>query len=214
MGGFGSGRQSGRPTVESGLTLDINWLLRQRSILPGKYVFGSLTWSNTDTGEKAASIGYEASLLNPEAAWVRLHYTTNGTPKDYRVPLEATPCHYGGLRWWWICSASGRRAAKLYLPPGATMFAARKAYRLAYRSQREAGLDRTHTRQARLYRKLGGRYDHYEQPLPLRPKGMHRKTYERLDAELDAAMEDHEEAYAAGASAILGRLKKADAKRR
>jgi len=107
MGGFGSGRQSGRPTVESGLTLNINRLLRQRSILPGKHVSGSLTWSNTRTGEKTASIGYEASLVNPEAAWVRLHYTANGTPKDYRVRPVATPCHYGGLRWWWICPASG-----------------------------------------------------------------------------------------------------------
>ncbi|MEO9188936.1 MAG: winged helix-turn-helix domain-containing protein [Acetobacteraceae bacterium] len=71
-----------------------------------------------------------------------------------------------------------------------------------------------HASQARLYRKLGGTYDHFEQPPPPRPKGMHRKTYERLEAELYAAMEAHEEAFIAGASAILGRLEKADAKRR
>jgi hypothetical protein len=214
MGGYGSGRQGGRPTVESGLTLDINRLLRQRNILPGKHVSGSLKWSYVHSGEKTASIGYEASLLNPETAWARLHYTANGTPKDYRVRLKTTPCHYGGLRWWWICPVSGRRAAKLYLPPGATIFTARKAYRLAYRSQREATIDRTHARQARLYRKLGGHYDHYEQPPPPRPKGMHRVTYERLEAELYAAMEAHEAAFAIGASAILARLKKADRRRR
>jgi len=42
MGGYGSGRQGGRPTVESGLTLDINRLLRQQNILPGQHVSSSL----------------------------------------------------------------------------------------------------------------------------------------------------------------------------
>jgi hypothetical protein len=214
VGGYGSGRQCGRPTVESGLTLDINRLLRQRNILPGEHVSGSLTWSYTHSGERTASIGYEAFLVLPEAAWARLHYTANGTARDYRVRLEATPCHYGGLRWWWVCPVSGRRTAKLYLPPGATIFAARKAYRLAYRSQREATIDRTHARQARLYRRLGGDYCHYEQPPPPRPKGMHRSTYERLKAELYAAMAAHEEAFTMGASAILARLEKAERRRR
>lgn len=213
MGSCNSGRRGGKCMVESGLRLDINRLLRQRNILPGQHVSGCLTWGNTRAGEKTASIGYEASLMSPDAAWVRLHYTANGGPKDYRVRLEAMPCHYGGLRWWWVCPASGRRAAKLYLPPGATMFAARKAYRLAYRSQREPVIDRTHARQARLYRKLGGTHDHFEQPPPPRPKGMHRKTYERLEMELYAAMEAHEEAFDTGAVAIVARLMKANARR-
>ena len=80
MGGYGSGRQGGGPTVESGLALDINRLLRQRNILPGKHVSGSLSWSYVHSGEKTASIGYEASLVNPETARARLHYTANGAP--------------------------------------------------------------------------------------------------------------------------------------
>ena len=171
-------------------------------------------WGQLPAGEKAASIGYEASLEDPETAWARLHYTANGTARDYRVRLEATPCLYGGRRWWWVCPVSGRRVAKLHLPPGATIFAARKVYRLAYRSQREVPIDRTHARQARLYRKLGGDYCQYEQPPPPRPKGMHHATHERLEAELFAAMEAHEAAFTIGASAILARLAKADRRRR
>lgn len=212
MGGYGSGRQGGRPTVESGLTLDINRLLRQHAFFPGQHVSGVLRWSNTRTRESVATIGYEASLVNLEGAWARLHYTADGTAKDYRVQLEATPCHYGGLRWWWICPASGLRAGKLYLPSGATMFAARKAYRLGYQSQREGAMDRTHARQARVYRKLGGTYEYHEQPPPRRPKGMHHTTYERLEVELYAAMDAHEAAFITGASTLVGRLQRAEAR--
>jgi hypothetical protein len=43
---------------------------------------------------------------------------------------------------------------------------------------------------------------------------MHRSTYERLKAELYAAMAAHEEAFTMGASAILARLEKAERRRR
>jgi hypothetical protein len=210
MGGFGSGRQNGKPTVESGLTLDINRLLRCRNILPGRHVIGSLVWTNTRTGKQVASIGYEASLVKPRAAWVRLFYSANNMPRDYQVRLEMTPCHYGGVRWWWICPLSGRRIAKLHLPPGATVFAARKAYRLAYKSQRETAIDRMHSTQARLYRKLGGEYHYLGQSTPPRPSGMHAKTYARLTTELDAVRDTHEAAFIAGASAILARISRTD----
>jgi hypothetical protein len=85
------------------------------------------------------------------------------------------PCDYGGMRWWRICLPSDRRAAKLYLPPGATVLAAWQPYWLRWR----------------LYSKLGG-----ESP-PARPKGMSRKMYERLTEDLDAAMEAHERAFMA-----------------
>jgi hypothetical protein len=209
-GGFGSGRHRGKPTVESGLTLDLNRLIRRRDVLPGEHVSGSLVWTSTRTGEQSASIGYEASLVNPEAAWVRLFYAANNTPKNYRVQLETTPCHYGGTRWWWLCPLSGRRAAKLYLPPGATVFAAREFYRLAYRSQRETAINRMQARQVRLYRKLAGEDHYFGQSTPPRPVGMHGKTYARLIAELEAAKDAHEAAFIAGASAILDRISRID----
>ena len=173
MGGFGSGRQSGHLAVESGLTLDINQLLRQKNMGAGRHTLGGLVWHNITTGEKIASIGFEACLLDLDEAWARLHYSVNGTPQDYRVLLSTTRCHYGGRRWWWVCPRSGRRVAKLYLPPGATIFAARHVYRLAYRSQRDTTLDRSHDGQRRLYRELGVEYEHFEQAPPRRPKGMH-----------------------------------------
>lgn len=74
--------------------------------------------------EPHARIGYEADLIDPEAAWLRLTYTANGNPMDYRVRLVTTQLTYGGRRWWFLCplvhkdGGPSRRAAKLYLPAG------------------------------------------------------------------------------------------------
>jgi hypothetical protein len=78
---------------------------------------------------------------------VRLKYTTTRwdgerRESDYWIQLETTPQPFGGRRWRFVCPRTGRRAAKLYLPNGAFTFASRQAYRLAYRSQREAPHDR------------------------------------------------------------------------
>jgi hypothetical protein len=101
---------------------------------------------------------------------------------------------------------TGRPVAKLYLPPGGTMFAARFAYRLAYRSQRGTALDRSHDRQRRLYRRLGAEYGHFEQAPSPRPKGMHRRTYDRLIAEMHNAIELHDGLFVLAVAPILARM--------
>jgi hypothetical protein len=95
-----------------------------------------------------------------ESGRVRLHYTTTRwdgerRESDYWISLTTTSQHFGGRRWWFVCPRTGRRADKLYLPNGAFTFAARQAYRLAYRSQREAPHDRALRRAFKLRGKLG-----------------------------------------------------------
>jgi len=187
MGGPGSGnwcRWSTRPLVESGLTLDINRLIRQRSIALGARSKGTLAWSTVDDGERVASIGYEANLNDPENAWMRLHYKRGDKPEDYTVRLTTTRPNYGGLRWWFICPAKGIRTAKLYLAAGGDWFASRQAYGMAYRSQNEASHDRQATRAHQLRRKLGGTAG-FDEPYPEKPKGMHWKTYNRICDEIE-----------------------------
>jgi hypothetical protein len=211
MGGYGSGRTGGGPTVEDGLTLDLGRLLRQNLVIPGQSVSGSLIWADTRTGERVGSIGYEAHLSDPWNSWMRLHYTTirwrdgSKVASDYRVQLTTTTPRFGGLRWWFICPLTGRRAAKLHLPNGAVRFACRQAYRLAYRSQRESKMDRSHDRQRRRYRKLGADYRQFNELVPPRPKWMRHKTYAQLAAEVKAAIEAHEAVFAAGAARIMTR---------
>ena len=69
--------------------------------------------------EPHARIGYEANLVDPEAAWLKLTYTASGTAMDYRVQLVTTEPTYGGRRWWFLCplvrqdGGPLRRVAKL-----------------------------------------------------------------------------------------------------
>ena len=45
MGGYNSGRHGGRPTVGSGVTLDLYKLIRQGFLKPGQYRGGSIIWT-------------------------------------------------------------------------------------------------------------------------------------------------------------------------
>lgn len=187
MGGLGSGswyRWSTRPVVEDGLKLDLDRLIRHGNIVPGNWVSGSLTWSNVDTGERLASIGYEANMVDPNDAWMRLHYKHDDIPEDYKVRLTTTRPNYGGHRWWFICPTRGIRTAKLYLAAGGDWFASRQAYGMAYRSQSEPPEDRMGNRAHQLRRRLGGSAG-FEQPYPEKPKGMHWKTYNRICDEIE-----------------------------
>ncbi len=188
MGGSGSGRHwgCGRATVEDGFTLDINKLVRDGNIRPGRWCSGTLRWTHVASGEKVGSISYEANLVAPDQAWLRLHYRANDEPQDYRVNLETTRPNYGGRRWWFRCPATDHRVAKLHLPPGGTKFAGRRAYGLAYRSQREQAYNRALTRTQDIRMKLGGSPSLAE-PFPDKPKGMWWRTYWRLREEAQEA---------------------------
>ncbi len=191
MGGYGSGRTGGRPTTESGLTLTLSKLLRDKLFRPGSACYSSLIWTDTSTGERIGSIGYEAHL-GPDSGRVRLKYTTtrwDGEKResDYWIQLETTPQPFGGRRWWFICPQTGGRARKLYLPTGAFTFASRQAYRLAYACQRESARDRASRRAFKLRGKLGGEGG-IGDSIP-KPKWMRWPTYERKLAEIFAAEE-------------------------
>ena len=213
MGGYNSGRSATQSTVEDGLKLDLGRLMRQGWVVPGGWKAGGLTWTSSPSGEHVATIGYEADLCDKGSAWLRLHYTvTKGdgskVERHYRVPLETTRPHFGGVRWWFVCPLTGCRAAKLYLPPGADRFAGRTAWRLAYRSQRNGALFRAQDREARIVRKLGGAYQYPNTPTPPRPKWMRWKTYDRLCAELASSAEAQDVAFIAGTRGFMARVER------
>jgi len=180
MGGWGSGRQGGNPTVEDGLTVDLGLMLRRGWIRDGASGAGTLSWSSN--GEQRASIGHRYDLTAADTAHLTLIYTRtkrDGSKEnvEQRIRLTFTSPNYGGRRWWMICPYSHRRVAKLHLPPGGDRFASRRAWRLPYQSQRSAHRDRPFDKLFRLQRKLGSEVG-WEAPLR-RPKGMWRRTYER-----------------------------------
>ena len=52
--------------------------------MAGSWTRGSWQWSY-EGSEPHARIGYEANLVDADAAWLTLTYTASGTPMDYRV---------------------------------------------------------------------------------------------------------------------------------
>lgn len=184
MGGMSSGRRwhySANDTTNNYRAIDVRRWQRDGLLTPGR-AFG---WQWSRNGEVVASI-----QVRTEAGRVILNYrhrSGDGDWKDenYSVYLDWTPCTLGGQRPWFCCPARGcgRRVAILY---GGGIFACRHCYRLAYRSQRENPGDRAARKsdkiRARLGWELGVLNGH-----GWKPKGMHWRTYARLEAEAQEA---------------------------
>ncbi len=197
MGGWLSGRRDGGPVVEDRWRLDLSHCIRQGLFRRGLFVAGKMTWTLTRTGEVAATIGYDANLVDPADAWIRLYYTTtihrSGEKRDnnYLIRLECTRPNYGGLRWWFICPKTSRRVRVLYLSSsGSTVFGCRQAWGLAYRSQRASPENRAVERSLKARKRLGVEdQSMLEMPYCPRPKWMRRRTHWRLECVIREAHE-------------------------
>jgi len=121
-------------------------LVRDGLIDSDLHAYGTLTWSNTYTGEKISSCGYEVNTLNPSSSWFRVFYTITRTDEriDYTIRLTITGPYFGGTRWWYICplvkngQSCNHRSGKLYLPPGGKYYGCRICYDLTYTSCQES----------------------------------------------------------------------------
>ena len=215
MGGFGSGRPSGsgRNTVEACRSIDINRLNKEGCLSPGWA--GSLRW--TRDGEKVASIN-----LRAEADRLHLSYRVRvggGEWEDVAetVRIVRVVCRLGGTRPYFICPgvvngiACGRRVAKLHGP--GRYFLCRHCYRLAHASQNESALDRMHRRANKIKQRLGSDSGTYFS-FPQRPKGMWRRTYERLREQAFEAEMLADETFEIEAARLLARIDNRKWKRR
>lgn len=176
MGGFGSGRRSGRSCTDDMRTLDVRRLHRGGYLKPGMK-FG---WQWTQRDEVAASIHMAVDADCVVLSYRQRQHGGQWQDMSYPVSLERTPCHFGGLRVWWRCPAAGcgRRVAILH---GGAVFACRGCHQLAYRCQRETDDDRASRRADAIRRRLGWEAGILNGP-GRKPKGMHRRTFERLQA--------------------------------
>lgn len=204
MGGFGSTRwgwHRTRETTDPLLRLDVRILARQGALTPG-------TWSTTSwtcRGEPSGRIDHRA-----EAGALILDYRTKGPadadwqPTRERIPLEHTPCRYGGSRPWFLCPGCSRRRAVLFSVGG--RFRCRACHDLAYSSTRETPSNRALRRADTLRRKLRGRPGmHRWSP---KPKGMHWRTYSRLMSEIRGCDQDALAYMVAGREKLLGDMER------
>ena len=116
---------------------------------------------------------------------MRDYWTGEPLKIDDKVYLAPTRPHLGGLRWWFVCPHLDRRVRKLYLPLGGRHFWSRRAYELAYASQRETKFDRAFRRARKLRLRLGAAAADDE--CPDKPPRMRWATYNRLMDRLVAA---------------------------
>ncbi len=155
-------------------------MMRLGWVRHGQVGSGSLAWSRHR--DPVASIQYHYDLTDPRRAELRLNFDwalMSDEPRgvEQRISLILTRPNFGGLRWWLRCPVTGHRATKLYKPPGQERFAGRRVLRLGYRSQRAPERDQPFDRLHRVQRKLGAE-DCWE-AMPVRPKGMWRRTFNR-----------------------------------
>lgn len=145
VGGFGSGqRWSKKDVVEDCYAIDTADLKRWKLLVPGiADRFGSLEWRRGREEKPSSSVSYRLTV-GSNAGTLRLLYSIKSlnAELDYPVELVATPCHLGGVRWWFICPlarngvACGRRVRKLYL--NGRYFGCRHCHNLTYRSTQES----------------------------------------------------------------------------
>ena len=206
MGGIGSGRRSGWPTVERSLTIDVNHLIRSGRLRLGQRTAGRLRWRVQGSGAEAGNVGFEADLSEKTDGRLTLSYRIQSVPVTCAIQLITTACNFGGRRLWFVCPVSGRCAVKLHLAPPGTLFAARAVYRLAYQSDRDPDMQRARNKICRLFEKLGGRYVLSGDSPPERPKGMHAATYARLLGQIEDAEDRHTDAMISDHGRLVGRL--------
>lgn len=190
MGGYYSGRRGGKRCTGELRQIDVRRLQREGYLNAGM----SYCWQWTSAGEKVASI--HLAVQTDSVRFTYRHANAGEQWHDVQSDafLERTPCRYGGSRPWWRCPCCGKRVAILYI--GKTP-ACRRCYGLAYRSERET-LDKRATRQAdKLRDRLGWEPGILNGNGP-KPKGMHWRTFERLQARHDA--------YVAVSLAEMGRM--------
>lgn len=207
MGGNGSGRwgwHRAKGTTDPELRLDVRHLARRGLIAPG--VVGSLpvAWAR---GERPAG-DILARYDDGRPGEIILEYRvrrSEGAPSEpvrERVGLDRTPCPFGGSRAWFRCPGCLSRRAVLYGAGG--RFRCRACHDLVYSSTREAAHERNRRRADVLRRRLGGGPGVFL--APSKPAGMHRRTYERIVAEIAERERAALAAVRADADALLARL--------
>ena len=167
-----------RTPLEDGLKLDLYVLRRQTTVQSGPVAWAPISWDLRYPAGATLSGLLCGVFPAPRADRSGLFLGE----LSQTIDLVAAPRHFGGAQWYFVCPILRQRASVLWLPPGASCFASRRALgsQFAYASQFETAPFRALSRAHQIRRRLGDQdyisvFDH---PFPPKPRGMHRNTYE------------------------------------
>ena len=116
-----------------------------------------------------------------DVRWWRLEGCETLIIDDRYIRVTATPCHFGGKRYWLVCPSCDRRCVALY-----SNFQCRICIRGRYSTEAMSRIDRLIDRSRKLRRKLGQRSFRLIDLPPPKPKLMRWHTYLRIRAEIMA----------------------------
>ena len=182
MGGRGSGRPSGyggKRDTSNSMPLDIRKFTHNGLLVSGN----SFSWQWLVCKREVASISIRVDLQS-----MVLSYRMKSTDElvEQLVQTQTSPCNLGGQRHWFTCPRCSKRVAVLYAP--GRYFACRLCGGLGYATQKEGVGDRAMTKADRLRKRLGW-------PAGIahgdggKPKGMHWKTFLKLNSRHDALVQ-------------------------
>ncbi len=140
-----------KTTAESSHALSIFWLKKQ-GFLDSSYKSGFITWTY-GLSENKSSVGFsivkDSWDIAEENTYIELKYTHTDrwteekSDMDVKITLTATPCSYGGKRYWFVCPLTkngrycGRRVGVIYVI--GKWFGCRHCGEIAYQSQMYGG---------------------------------------------------------------------------
>lgn len=102
------------------------------------------------------------------------------------LPVTATQCNYGGLRYWWQCPKCGRRVGVLYaLPWKFKEWACRHCHEAVHESSRAGRYKREYDKSTKLYLRYSRKRPEELRPFDFlsmddKPRGMYWKRWLKI----------------------------------
>jgi hypothetical protein len=205
MGGLGSGghNSKGRRIVEGQYWLDATNLKRRGILQSG--TSHQLFWKGSgDRTSPSIRIRGGEDAVELEYSWRRGDEPWQ-VHKEH-VSLRHRERHFGGRETYFLCPKCARTVKRLY--PGGVRYLCRTCHGLVHASTQERTGNRATRKNQKLRRRIGAEIGLGDWIGP-KPKGMHRKTFERISARIHAAeAEIHDDMLV-----LLNRMKRHTARR-
>ena len=91
-------------------------------------------WPGCEPMEKI-TIRITVNIDNDWTPSIQFDYSLNGKPLSYSYLIEKVSCHYGNVRYYFICRETGKRVTALYFVGG--YFASRHYHKMTYQCSRD-----------------------------------------------------------------------------